>query len=128
MNSLSQLLTQSHSALLDELRARFLDEAIELGLPKRVTHWESSDLAIRRIFGGRLARGEMLLISTFNTQDIEQSTEVLSNVFRILGFFDDSNPPGAIPDPQAITIPNCIIWMPVFLPERQERYDLGILA
>lgn len=128
MATLSQLLTQSHSALLEELRARFLDEAIELGLPKRVVSWDAVDLQVRLIIGGKIPSGETLLVSTYETQDAEQSTEILANVFRILGVFDATRPPGVMTDPRNTVIPNCIIWMPIFLPERQERYDLGILA
>jgi hypothetical protein len=130
------VLQATHSALIDELNARFPDDKLELGLPKRFEGWgtaPNTEIVLYREVVADGGRG-IAALGTRKSQNVAETKAILEGAlgraakeFKIRKI--EAKFGGALEKAPKLSM---TIWLPIRIPARKEDpvYDLalGVLA
>ena len=133
MSAWNQILQATHSALIDELNARFPDEKLELGLPKRFDGFEALPNAPQVLFWETRSAHEgtgFTALAGASEQPEKELTEIFADTrlraekeFQIRGI--------AATFAEALkSVPKAkmTIWLPIAIhrPKETRSYDLAL--
>ena len=132
MSVWNAVLQACHSAMIDELNARFPHDKLELGLPKRFEGWGKTDGPDQLLFREIITEGGtgLLAIGALATKTFPTPEEVLEGVvtragteFAIRGL--DAKFGRTILNPPAL---RTTIWLPIRIPGKTMTriFDLAI--
>ncbi len=133
MSVWNQILQATHSALIDELNARFPDEKLELGLPKRFDGYGTVGGAPQVLFLETRSSAEgngFTALAGTRTQSAKELADVFAKTraraereFKIRGIAATYG--AALDAPPAAKM---TIWLPIAIrrPKETETYDLAL--
>lgn len=133
MSAWNRILQATHSALIDELNARFPDDKLELGLPKRIDGYGSVGAATQALFREVRSEAEgdgFAAIAGAANQPAKELADVFAKAlaraekeFAIRGIAASFGETFAEPPKARMTI-----WLPIAIrrPKETQSFDLAL--